>query len=115
MLFRLRRYTVEPGKAGVFTTFFVERMLPIQKDNGAILVGQWKTEDDTKIYNLWVYESMEQCQASDASVMRDPRAAAAGEYRQQAFGSLYTAVRETFMTSAIPLEATALAHLVRGF
>ena len=111
MIFRCRRYTVAPGKTEVFTQFFRERLLPVQRRHGARLVGRWQTEDGAEIVAIWAYASHEAYRAIEARVRADPQSVAAQEYRRRHLDPLYTATTESFMRSTVPLEMTALGQL----
>ncbi|MEM7758905.1 MAG: NIPSNAP family protein, partial [Cyanobacteria bacterium P01_A01_bin.40] len=82
MIFRLRRYKVEPGKIDVFNTFFRESLLPVQKRYGACLIGRCQTENGNRVFALWVYDNIEQYESIQAKVRVDPDSIEAQKFRR---------------------------------
>ena len=74
-------------------------------------MGRWQTEDGAEIVATWAYERLVAYQAIEALVRADPQSLAAQEYRRHRFDPLVTEVVQRFMSSTVPLQATALAHL----
>jgi 8-oxo-dGTP diphosphatase len=111
LIFRMRQYTVVPGKTKEFNEFFYQRLLPIQARHGARLIGRWQTMDGSTIVVLWVYESLDDYARVQSLVESDPETATAKGYRDTAIGRLYEACSEHFLHSTLPMSATELAHL----
>jgi hypothetical protein len=114
MIFRCRMYRVAPGKLEAFNTFFLTRLLPVQRRYGAKLVGRWQSDDGNVLLALWVYESLDAYEAIQGRVSSDPDSAEAQTYRREHLNPLYTETEEWMMTSAVPLELTALSALAKG-
>ena len=109
MIFRCRMYRVVPEKLGAFNTFFLTRLLPVQKRYGAILVGRWVSDDEV-VLAIWAYESTDTYHDIQTRVSRDPDSIAAQSYRKQ-LEPLFNESDEWLMTSTLPLTLTALAAL----
>jgi 8-oxo-dGTP diphosphatase len=112
VFFRLRTYSVEPGKLGVFNEFFLERLLPVQLRHGAKLVGRFESAEESRIYALWAYDDEAAYEEIDRRVRADPDAAAS-QLERQSLDPLFTdETVEDFLTSTVPLGVTELAHLM---
>ena len=111
MLFRYRRYQVVPGKTAAFNLFFQEWLLPVQLRYGAQLIGRWQAEDGAEIVAIWAYKDLDTYRAIEAQVRADPQSVAAQEHRRRHLDPLVGATEQRFMSSTVPLGATALAHL----
>jgi 8-oxo-dGTP diphosphatase len=112
VLFRFRTYQVTPGKLEAFDSFFLTRLLPLQKRHGARLVGRWRAETDSEVTAVWAYRDRADYERIDSAVRNDPQMAAAHEARAR-LGPLYDGVEEVFAVSTLPLAETELAHLER--
>jgi NIPSNAP len=110
VLFRLRTYTVEPGKLAVFNEFFLEHLLPIQLRHGAKLVARLGSADESRIYALWAYDDEAAFDEIDRRVRDDPDSAAALKARRR-LDPLFIDATDEFLTSTVPIDATELAHL----
>jgi NIPSNAP len=113
VLFRLRTYSVEPGRLAAFNQFFLERLLPIQVRHGARLVGRFESADQHRIFALWAYDDQAAYERIDRRVLNDPDSAAARRERES-LEPLVSDVTEDFVTSTVPLALTELAHLGRA-
>jgi len=103
----MRIYETTEQQADRLTTFFVEKLLPVQLRHGARLVGRWRS-DDVRVVALWEYDSIQHYGAVQACVAADPDSIAAQEWRktQPAF---YDFVDEFMLVSDPgPASRTAL-------
>jgi 8-oxo-dGTP diphosphatase len=113
VLFRVRVYRVAPGMSESFNAFFLERLLPAQRRNGARLVGRWRDEERDEVTAIWAYDDRADYERISAAVHSDPQMAEAQQLRDE-LGRLYNEVREAFWVSTVPLSETELAHLEDG-
>jgi 8-oxo-dGTP diphosphatase len=113
MIFRLRVYRVSAGMAERFDSFFLERLLPVQRRHGARLVGRWRNETGDEVTALWAYRDRAEYERISAAVRDDPQMTDARRLRGE-LGALYDGVRESFLVSTVPLDQTSLGHLEDG-
>ena len=99
MYYRMRTYRAVPEHLELFHQFFREHLLPIQLRHGARLVGRWESED-ARVVAVWEYDSSEHYKRVQASVARDPDAAAAQERRAE-LPVFFTDREEVFMRSTV--------------
>jgi 8-oxo-dGTP diphosphatase len=111
VLFRLRTYTVEPGKLAVFNDFFLKHVLPIQLRHGAKLVARLGSADETRIYALWAYDDQAAFEEIDRRVRDDPDSAT-GLKALRRLNRLFSEATDEFLTSTVPLGVTELGHLM---
>ncbi len=111
MIFRCRIYRVVPEKLETFNTFFLTRLLPVQRRYGATLIGRWAATDEGVILAVWAYDSETAYHAIQKQVSRDPDSDAAQAYRKAQLEPLFTETEEWLMTSTVSLELTALSAL----
>jgi 8-oxo-dGTP diphosphatase len=113
MLFRLRVYRISAGMAERFDSFFLERLLPVQRRHGARLVGRWRNETGGEVTAIWAYRDRAEYERISAAVKDDPQMTDAQRLRGE-LGALYEEIRESFLVSTVPLDQTELAHLEDG-
>jgi 8-oxo-dGTP diphosphatase len=113
MLFRLRVYRVASGMSESFDSFFLERLLPVQRRHGARLVGRWRDETGDEVTAMWAFRDRAEYERISAAVRADPQMTEAQRLRSE-LGELYEEVSEAFLVSTVPLEVTELAHLGGG-
>jgi hypothetical protein len=100
LLYRVRRYEVLPGRIEAFNRFFHERLLPVQRRHGALLVGRWQTEDGAEVLAVWAYADRDAYRAIQAAVAADADSVAAQQYRREHLEPLVANVTERFMIAA---------------
>ncbi|MBO0993335.1 NIPSNAP family protein [Bacillus sp. SD088] len=74
MIYRRKKYNVNPQIVKEFNRHFKQTLLPAQLKYGARLVGRWMTtekENEVEIMAIWEYDSLEEYEKIEAKVRGD--------------------------------------------